>query len=341
MSIILKVLLFLSFSVLLHAETSDYEQTLVQKIDSLETLIKENSSSEKISKQQSNLNYALIATGIVFILIIGLEYKSFRSKSKVAKTLQTLNKGLIESNKMLKENEVELQDLNDTKDRFFSIIAHDLKNPIGNLKSALEILSDDYKSFSEDELGEFLSELDESASSVFELLENLLHWSRSQRGKIELHPEASDINYIIDSNISLLKQMASQKNINLYSKIKEPRIGFYDNNTISTAIRNLVSNAIKFTPEGGEIFLEAEIVNSELKVCVNDTGIGISEPDKIKLFKICEKFTTPGTSGELGTGLGLILCKDFIEKNKGRIWVESKIGKGSQFIFTVPTSSPS
>jgi signal transduction histidine kinase len=335
--LIVNLILFCSLSLFSQHEISDYEQKQIQKIDSLETILKEHLESEKSAEQQSNLNYALIATGIIFIFIIVLEYRSYRSKSMSAKELNVLNEGLVDSNEKLKENETELKELNDTKDRFFSIIAHDLKNPIGNLKNALEVLSKDYQSFSEEDLGEFLSDLDESARSVFELLENLLHWSRSQRGKIELNAANSNINYVVDSNISLLKQMASQKNINLYSKIEEDHFAFFDNNTISTVIRNLISNAIKFTPDGREIFVMAENSESELKISVCDEGVGISEKDSEKLFRVDEKFSTQGTSGEAGTGLGLILCQDFVEKNGGRIWVESEIGKGSQFIFTLPT----
>jgi len=334
--LIINLVLFCSLSLFSQSENSNYEQNQIRKIDSLETILKEHLESEKSAEQQSNLNYALIATGVIFILIIGLEYRSYRSKSMSAKELNILNEGLVDSNEKLKENESELKELNDTKDRFFSIIAHDLKNPIGNLKNALEVLSKDFKNFSEKDLGEFLSELDESARSVFELLENLLHWSRSQRGKIELNSTNSNINYVVDSNISLLSQMASQKNINLHSKIEEDYFAFFDNNTISTVIRNLISNAIKFTPDGGEIFVVAESSDSMLKVSVCDNGVGISGEDCKKLFRVDEKFSTQGTSGEAGTGLGLILCQDFVEKNGGLIWVESEIGKGSQFIFTLP-----
>jgi signal transduction histidine kinase len=270
---------------------------------------------EKLNGEQSRTNIALIIIAVLLIVI--MIQLLIRMKAKVMVN-------------------TELKDLNATKDKFFSIIAHDLRNPIGNFKISLEVLSQEHDSFSREELTEFLSELNNSASSVFKLLENLLAWSRSQKGEIKLSPEQMDISYIINSNISLLKQMASQKNINLYSRLNEPYFAFYDNNTISTVIRNLISNAIKFTQVGGEICILAENINSELKISICDNGTGISEKDKEKLFKISEKFSTNGTSGEQGTGLGLILCQDFVEKNGGRIWAESEKGKGSKFIFTLP-----
>jgi len=270
---------------------------------------------EELSEVQSRTNTALIIIALLLIVITIQLFIRMRAKAKI---------------------NTELKELNATKDKFFTIIAHDLRNPIGNFKISLEVLSQEHESFSRGELSEFLSELDNSASSLFKLLENLLAWSRSQKGEIKLSPEQMDINYVINSNISLLKHSASQKNINLYSRLNEPYFAFYDNNTVSTVIRNLISNAIKFTQIGGEISVFAENLDSQLRISICDNGIGISEKDKEKLFKISEKFSNTGTSGEVGTGLGLILCRDFIEKNGGQIWAESENGKGSKFIFTLP-----
>jgi len=230
----------------------------------------------------------------------------------------------------------ELKEANATKDKFFSIIAHDLKNPFGALKNLTEILKDMYNEFSEEEKTEIISEMYNSAHKVYELLENLLTWSRSQRGKIEFQPEETNLKLIIYNSFELLKEAANKKNIKLTDATPDEFIINCDVNMITTVVRNLVSNAIKFTPEGGEIKIFTEENDQEVIVSVQDSGIGIAKEDIAKLFRIDVHHTTIGTSDEKGTGLGLILCKEFIDKHNGRIWVESEPGRGATFKFALP-----
>ncbi len=230
----------------------------------------------------------------------------------------------------------ELKEANATKDKFFSIIAHDLKNPFGALKNLTEILKDMYNEFSEEEKTEIISEMYKSAHKVYELLENLLTWSLSQRGKIEFQPEETNLKLIIYNSFELLKEAANKKNIKLTDATPDEFIINCDVNMITTVVRNLVSNAIKFTPEGGEIKIFTEENDQEVIVSVQDSGIGIAKEDIAKLFRIDVHHTTIGTSDEKGTGLGLILCKEFIDKHNGRIWVESEPGRGATFKFALP-----
>jgi signal transduction histidine kinase len=175
----------------------------------------------------------------------------------------------------------------------------------------------------------------ESSKNLFKLLENLLHWARSQTGNIKYEPEEFIINELFDTNISLVENMVLEKNLeikqNLESKIKI----FADKNMINTVIRNLITNAIKYT-ETGSISIEVFQDNVETKVSIIDTGIGISNDKLDNIFDVMSSKSTHGTRGESGTGLGLILCKEFIERNGGKIWVESTVGKGSEFKFTLP-----
>jgi len=230
----------------------------------------------------------------------------------------------------------ELKALNATKDKFFSIIAHDLKNLFGALKNLSDILYSMYNDFSEEERIEIINEMHNTSIKLYELLENLLTWSRSQRGTLEFHPDETNLKYIVTSCVELLKGTADNKSIKLQDYVDDDLVVLCDVNMITTVIRNLITNAIKFTPENGEISVFAEKKENEVLVAIKDTGIGISDEDKQKLFRIDVHHTTIGTSQEKGTGLGLILCKEFVEKHGGRIWVESEIGKGSTFKFTIP-----
>ncbi|MEJ5244713.1 MAG: PAS domain S-box protein [Bacteroidota bacterium] len=262
----------------------------------------------------------------------------YNSEGKVVKLVGTAiditEKKL--SQRKLEQYLEELKALNATKDKFFSIIAHDLKNPFGALKNLSDILHSMYNDFSEEERIEIINEMHSTSIKLYELLENLLTWSRSQRGTLEFHPDETNLKYIVTSCVELLKGTADNKSIKLQDYVDDDLVVLCDVNMITTVIRNLMTNAIKFTPENGDITVFAEKTDHEVIVAVKDTGIGISDEDKQKLFRIDVHHTTIGTSQEKGTGLGLILCKEFVEKHGGKIWVESEIGKGSTFKFTIP-----
>jgi PAS domain S-box-containing protein len=230
----------------------------------------------------------------------------------------------------------ELKDLNATKDKFFSIIAHDLKGPFNAILGFSDLLVESYDDFSEDEKKNFIRNIKIASDSTYKLLENLLDWSRLQTGKINPKPELIDLSLLTLENISVLKSMADNKQIRLYSSIQFDTKVFADANMVRTILRNLISNAIKFTRIGGEVEINANAKNGMIQVCVCDNGVGISPQRLRMLFRIDEKLSTKGTANETGTGLGLLLCKEMIERQGGHMRVESKPEQGSRFYFTLP-----
>jgi len=229
-----------------------------------------------------------------------------------------------------------LEELNATKDKFFSIIGHDLKSPLNQLLSLSEIILNELQTGKKEEVIRMTNLLKDSAKSARLLLENLLDWSRSQTGKIYFSPEMLDICKITKEVVELNAQNAFQKNIKIKSSVRPETKAFADENMVKTILRNLISNSIKFTKKGGEIKLSAEEVNGMIVYSVADNGIGIKDEDIDKLFRIEVNPKTIGNSTEKGTGLGLILCKEFVEINGGEIWAESKWREGTTFKFKVP-----
>jgi signal transduction histidine kinase/ligand-binding sensor domain-containing protein len=260
--------------------------------------------------------------------------------------IEEKNNQLEISNQELKKSEMNLIELNATKDKFFSIISHDLKNPLTALLGTADLLSSAYDQLSEEKKRKYILSIDRSASHLYDLLDNLLQWSKSQTGGIQCKPAAIDLSVIIPETLSLYKINAKKKKINLSSNVEENTFAYADRNMVTTVLRNLISNAIKFTDQGGEVRITANAdgKNEFVEISVIDSGIGISRENAKKLFKIGTHYSTDGTAKEKGTGLGLILCKEFIEINKGRIWFENPIpnaddnssGKGSIFKFTLP-----
>lgn len=266
----------------------------------------------------------------------GIDYitKPFKREEVFARVKTHLDLKL--SLEALQKANESLEIANGTKDKLFSIISHDLRNPVFATSSMLDILVDEAGSFPEEEKAEILNDLRNSMKEVHSLLENLLSWSRSQQGTIAYEPSNVNILEIIDSNISLLSGIAKEKNIRLYSEITDRLILFCDYNTINTVVRNLISNALKFTPEAGEVKISAITKDNHVEISVADSGVGIPKETIGKLFQVGKHVTTYGTRNEKGTGLGLLLCKEFVEKNGGQIWVESEENKGSTFRFTIP-----
>jgi len=230
----------------------------------------------------------------------------------------------------------ELTALNESKDKLFSIIAHDLKSPFTALLGYSDFLVNDFDDMTPEEIKEYSGYINKVAKNVFELLENLLDWSRIQTDRIEFEPEIVDLYELIQKVTYLYDDTAISKGIKLTMDVKVGTKAFSDENMTYTIIRNLVSNALKFTNQDGEIKVALFEKENELEISVSDSGIGMSDADLNKLFKIGVHHTTIGTGEEKGTGLGLILCKELVEKNNGRIWVESKLGEGTTFFFTLP-----
>lgn len=231
-----------------------------------------------------------------------------------------------------------LKELNATKDKFFSIIAHDLRSPLNQLLGLSEILQKEIESERGDDVIKLANLINESAKSGRLLLENLLEWSRSQTGSINFNPEILNLAKISEEVVELNENNARQKDIIISSKIDKNEIAFADGNMLKTILRNLLSNSIKFTNNGGKIDLEVESSNGMAILSVIDNGIGIEDHDIEKLFRIDVNPKSIGRSKEKGTGLGLILCKEFVEMNEGKIWVESVSGEGSVFKFSLPLS---
>jgi len=236
----------------------------------------------------------------------------------------------------LRISENSLRDLNATKDKFFSIIAHDLRGPVTSLIHLSDILVKNQMEDNSSDAKQISQYINKSSRSLHSLLINLLDWSRLQLGKIVFKAEFADINELIEIILSLYESSANAKEIKIVNELQSGLALFVDVNMFSTIVRNLVSNAIKYTPVGGTITIKAFIKDKDLLVSVVDTGVGLEKEDIQRLFKIDSNFSMPGTANETGTGLGLILCKEFVENHGGKLWVSSNFGEGSNFSFSIP-----
>lgn len=229
----------------------------------------------------------------------------------------------------------ELQELNATKDKFFSIIAHDLKTPFNSILGLSEILKEEAKNLDIATIEQYSGIIHSTSSNTFRLLENLLEWARIQRSQILFHPVSIRLKDLVDEVIEFMVEKANSKMIAVINYIPDEMVVYADKDMLKTILRNLISNALKFTSTRGKIEIKAISKGSTTEILVLDTGTGISKDDMAKIFRIDSNFTKDGTENEKGTGLGLLLCKEFVEKHGGKIWVESEIGKGSTFIFTL------
>jgi PAS domain S-box-containing protein len=236
----------------------------------------------------------------------------------------------------LKENEARLREINAAKDKFFSIISHDLKNPFNAIIGFSNILTEQIQEKNYEGIDEYASIIHSSSQRAMDLLTNLLEWSRSQTGRIAFAPKMIEIVELINEVSELADDAAQQKSIVISRKLPDKASVFADKAMIATILRNLISNAIKFTNTGGDIVISAEQKKGEFLVTVSDNGVGVKHEDIEKLCRIDGNYTTSGTQNEEGTGLGLILCKEFVGKHGGEIQVESEVGKGSKFSFSIP-----
>ncbi|NPA37478.1 MAG: sensor histidine kinase [Chlorobi bacterium] len=285
-------------------------------------LQKENISHNKLLMQEKNKRMLFFIVSISFLIIIIVLLILFLYRRKMAIELRHKNE--------------ELNNLNATKDKFFSIIAHDLKSPFNSLMGFSEMLSLHAESKNIDQVMEYSNIIHNSTKKLFNLVENLLQWSRAQLGTTKYNPEQSDI-YLLSYNIiSLLRLSAEEKDIVISSRMSRDLIGWVDENLFNTVLRNLLSNAIKFSRVGSMIQVTAVREGDMIKISVSDSGVGIRRENLEKLFDIGTNISTKGTFNEKGTGLGLMLCKEFVEINRGTIWAESEYGNGSTFYFTVP-----
>lgn len=229
----------------------------------------------------------------------------------------------------------ELQELNATKDKFFSIIAHDLKSPFNSITGLSELIKNEAKFMDVETIEQFAGVIHSTSANTFKLLENLLEWASIQQSKIAFQPESLILRKIAGEVIDLSFEKASSKKIEIINDIPEGMIIIADKNMLKTVLRNLLSNALKFTPTNGQVRISAISEDKQIEIQVVDNGVGIKQEDLEKIFKIGSNYSQRGTENEKGTGIGLMLCKEFVEKHGGKIWVESEEGKGSTFAFTI------
>jgi len=274
----------------------------------------------------------IIFTSFFLLRVQQLKHqKELLESSVVLKTIELQNK-----NAILIERQKDIEYLNASKDKFFSIIAHDLKNPFSSIIGLSEILKEEIKSSDTSVLENYAGMINKSAVQTLRLLENLLEWANSQRGKIVFNPVIINLRELFNEEFSILNEMAMEKSIELKSSFSDNLTISADKNMIKTILRNLISNAIKFTNKNGKVEVKADIMSDQLEISVSDNGIGMKDETIAKLFKLDSNISTYGTENEKGTGLGLFLCKEFVEKHGGKIWVESESGKGSTFKFILP-----
>jgi len=280
-----------------------------------------------------------------------LEFKDGRIFKRYSQSQQLDNKSIgrvwsfldmtsqVETLKALHESENRLHELNATKDKFFSIIAHDLKSPFSGILGFSTILAEQIRQKDYENIEEYAEIIQYSAQRAFDLLTNLMEWSSAQSGRLEFDPQMIDTSALIQEVIDLVKITALQKSILITKKIERSTMASIDKKMISSVLRNIITNAIKFTHPGGSIEVRMDGSETELKIAVKDNGVGIEPGELMRLFKIDQSFSVPGTQNEKGTGLGLILCKEFIDKHGGKIWAESEPGVGSIFCFTIPITN--
>jgi len=269
----------------------------------------------------------------------GYMIKPFNKEELNAMIEMALDKAKVENE--LEKSKKKLAEESSNKDKFFSIISHDLKNPLSVIMSTADFLDVEYDTLSQTERKELINIIKNGAKNIFTLLEGLLNWSRIKMGRFEYNPKIINAFDVIFRVLNLYKECSNFKKIHIQNNMNKKLNVFCDENMLELVFRNLVSNAIKFTPSGGNIKIDVKNNKDTIIFSIIDSGIGISPQDLKKIFRIDINFSTIGTNNETGTGIGLILCKEIIEKHGGKIWAESELGKGSRFIFTLPKNNKS
>ena len=290
------------------------------------------------------LGLVLVLTPFIIVFWRIRQLRSQREKLQklvAERTNEISNKNdLLKSQAMtLEQKNDQLKELNSTKDKLFSIISHDLRSPFNAILGFQDIIVEEYYNLSDSERLEMFIHVQTSSKQFYTLIENLLNWARIQTNSIQHRPVAFDVKDIILEKIELYRGIATSKGISFEHQLSDGLLAFADINLMEATLRNLINNSIKFTPSGGIIIVKASKKHKSIKISVVDSGTGMTNEQLDTLFNIEKTRTTNGTNGEKGSGLGLILCKEFVEKNEGKITVKSKTGKGSTFSFTIPAQS--
>lgn len=299
-----------------------------------EILLLQKENSFQVTIRNYLIIIVLLLSSITVVAIL-----AYRSKRKLNTILTDQNNEITRQKEELQTLNQELKEVVVTKDKFFSIIAHDLKNPFQGLIGSSEFLSNSYDELSEEEKATFIDSIKVVSHNTYKLLENLLEWANIQTGKLRFNPESINLLYELNSTISLIKQSAKNKRITFDIDIDGDIIVLADKFMIQTVIRNLLSNAVKFTNPGGSISLITTKIKDSVQIMVADTGIGISKGNISKLFNMEANLSRKGTANEVGTGLGLLICFEMIEMHGTIISVESEEGKGSKFFFSLQAGS--
>jgi signal transduction histidine kinase len=307
--------------------------TLQQEI---ELLRKDNEISSLEANRLKNTIILLAAFALMIILVFVIYYQKNRLKRETARLFEEKNKQLEKANLKLQHSEKHLKELNSTKDKFFSIIGHDLRNPLNALLGFSELISGNSRDYTSEEIQRYSKIINEAAKNIHLLIENLLEWSRSQSGNIDYNPETTDLMTMVLESVKVFEIHADKKGISLVSEIQEETNVYADRNLLSAILRNLINNAVKFTPSGGQVRIYSQQKEREITISVEDNGIGMSEEQLDNLFRLENNVTMPGTSEEKGTGLGLILCKEFVDMHNGTIRATSQPKVGTTFSFTLP-----
>lgn len=320
----------------LHSERAD--ERIANLMASHEQKVKENEIGQLREKQntQQLINQLFILVILVILFVLGLVIYNVRNKKRINQLLAYKNRQLTEMNKKLTESEKALREINESKDRLFSVIAHDLRNPVAAVMGFSELLHDNYEKLNDASRKEYLLQIMQGADRSQGLLENLLLWARSQMRAITCHPVSLQVKPLIEESIRPLKGTIEHKKINVTIRATESMKVNADREMLKAILRNLVTNAIKFSFRGETIQIKTRRANSACCIDVTDHGIGMQPEVRESLFKSSKHSTTPGTSGEGGSGLGLIICKEFTERNGGTITVNSSPGTGSTFTVCLP-----
>jgi signal transduction histidine kinase len=292
-------------------------------------LLLENDSKSRTIKLQNNVNYLIT---LILLLLVGMVIIIIRNSRKVKKYSKTLE----EVNEEMKKQNIRLQELNETKDKLFSIVGHDLKSPFNSLIGFLELLTTNYEFLEPQEQKEILQKLFEESNQTHALLENMLQWAMSQRGQIGFNPMICNLKEVARKETSFLQTRADKKNIKLVNLIDDEATLEADLNMLLTIIRNIVNNAIKFTSNNGEVTLSNEMHHDGITLITKDNGKGIPADVIPKLINETSYYSTTGTGNEKGTGLGLMIVKDFLRKHHASLIIESEPEKGSVFKMFFP-----
>lgn len=324
----------------------------IQKITSIEADLKYKRERELNEVKQENLKLAnqleinkqkqarnlAILIGVILTLIIIFIYRSYIFKSNDNKALLIQKEEITLQKEEILAQRNRIKALNDTKDKFFAIIGHDLRNPLSGIYKLSEVVYTNFDFLERDKLKKYLLNIKTTSEGVYSLLDNLLKWASLQTGALSVNAHEFDIAKLIKQNKELLTSMAAQKNIQLSYSNGVNCLAFADEEMINTVLRNLMINAIKFTNDGGSISIDLERHDTSWKVCISDTGIGMTKEMQDVLFDLSPLSKNERKSKNSGVGLGLVLCKEFTQLNGGKIWVNSEINKGSKFCFTIPLS---